>query len=209
MVKPFVLVVLLMGLAVGCSGNSNKADATPVASAAAPAATPDPLALNPAEMAILLALKGKNWARSEHVGKEDGKRSILFSIYAIDYVKSDEHEVPPSITVVCQGKAPWPSIDAGDLKDGNVRLRFDGGPVLRQTWKRYPHSWLGSSAIPCAKNSKRFSSSNQQPAGCFFYFSLKCFHQYLQTGQSSWCISAPTGADWRIQRGQWRSQCSG
>ena len=146
MVKPFVLVVLLMGLAVGCSGNSNKADATPVASAAAPAATPDPLALNPAEMAILLALKGKNWARSEHVGKEDGKRSILFSIYAIDYVKSDEHEVPPSITVVCQGKAPWPSIDAGDLKDGNVRLRFDGGPVLRQTWKRYPHSWLGSSA---------------------------------------------------------------
>jgi len=163
-VKLFVVVIMLMGLAVGCSGNSNKAEATPAAissaaSSAAPARTPN-AALGPKEIAFALALQGKRWKRTEFADEMDGHKSVSFSIYAIDYVASQPSEVPPRLSVTCRNSATHPYFEPGSLNDGSVRLRFDDGSVLKQNWHRSGDFWFPNSAESSAI-SKGLANANK------------------------------------------------
>lgn len=171
--KQLFVAFMLMGLAVGCSGNANKAEATPAASSsaagsAAPAATPE-AALSPKEVAFALALQGKKWKRTEFEDEMDGHKSVSFSIYAVDYVRSQPSEVPPRLSVTCRNSGTHPYFEPGPLSDGSVRLKFDDGPVLKQNWHRSGDFWFPnlaeSSAISKGLATAKKARLEYSPAG--------------------------------------------
>jgi hypothetical protein len=141
-VKALIVILLLVGLAVGCSGNSNKAE---VVSAAAPAATPEKPAMTPEEKAMSLAIQGKKWARVEHEDKMDGHKWASFLMYPADYVSPDPTE-NTHLVVLCNKSHMDMGIQTGPRTDGAVRIRFDNGPVVPQSWHKFEGDWFPSAA---------------------------------------------------------------
>ena len=136
--KSLLAVLLLMGLTVGCSGNSNRAEAT-AASPAAPATSAAPTA---DELSAADALAGKSWRRKEYENKMDGKKSVVFSIYTTD-VPSTDTQLAPGIQVRCAaGEPAIASFLIHSLSDGNVRIKFDDGPIIKQSWHLFEGDWF-------------------------------------------------------------------
>jgi hypothetical protein len=142
-VKSFVAVLLLMSLAVGGSGNSNKAEATsaaPVGSPAAPAETP---ALSEADKSRLLAIEGKKWLRKDTTDQMSGDKTAVFIMYGLN-VDPAKYENPPQVDIFCSKKLHSAHFDVGPLDNPNVRFKFDDGQVLQQKWNLFQGLWLAS-----------------------------------------------------------------
>lgn len=143
--KSFFAVLLLMGLAVGCSGNSNKVEATaatPATSPAEPAPSAVELAMTPELKAMSLAQHGKQWARVE----KEGSSIVAFVIYPVDDDQSDPLRDRPRLGVMCDGHGVDVDFTAGALKDASLKFRFDSAPAVTQTWRRFGPQWVPASA---------------------------------------------------------------
>jgi len=132
-VKTFLAVLLLIGLATGCSTNDNKAAATPVASPAAaePAATP---AASEADSARMLAAEGKKWLREDMTDRMDGHKTAVFTIWGVE-VDPTRYENPAKVEIFCSKTLHSAHFDVGRLASPSVRFKFDDGPVVQQKWE--------------------------------------------------------------------------
>lgn len=139
--KSIFAVLLLMGLAMGCSSNSSKTETASSSSPAQAAATPDSSAASPELKAISLAMQGKKWARLEHEDKMDGHKWVSFTMYPLDYVSKDPLD-NTHIEVWCEKSQLSMAIKTAPRSDGAVRIRFDDGPVVSQTWHKTEGDWF-------------------------------------------------------------------
>jgi len=113
--------------------------ANPVASQA-PAASPTPLGKltvtkgTMSEEAVRAAMAGTKWMHGEREDQAEG-RKVFFTIFAPDFYPWRAKLSHPRISIVCSRNPVSARIyPAGPLKDGNVKITFDNGTILRQKW---------------------------------------------------------------------------
>lgn len=141
--KVFLTVLLLMGLVVGCSGNSNKAEATAASPVSSPAAAAEPAGTPPlseADQALLLAIQGKKWLRKDSTDQMDGQKTAFFIMYGVD-VDPTKYEHPPKVEIICSKTLRSAHFDVGSLDSPRVRFKFDDGPVVQQNWEPFRGHW--------------------------------------------------------------------
>src|SRR6267154_6345074 len=121
-----LLAIGCLFLLTGCSSGPTKAASQPSAN------TNGPTKLTKDEEEILAYLNGEKWRRDVDTDKMDGHKSVSFSSVAVGTRVPNQanHHL---FVIECDPKLEL-FIVAGNLENGDVRIKFDDDPPVKQKW---------------------------------------------------------------------------
>jgi hypothetical protein len=129
----FMLLALCLSF-TACS-KSNSQSLSPNAGGS-PSGTPTPNDTQPATATVNdKTLAGDAWSRTEFTDEMDGRKTVIFGLFAKNKIAGSEGNMTPLLSVACADRTDTiVYVQAGSLMTGAVRIKFDDAQPLKEQW---------------------------------------------------------------------------